>query len=180
MHAGRKELLGTEHPDTLEAEYKLVLCLHHQDKHREAEKMVHKLLVLFGRMYGMEHLMTLKTRDVLAKCLIDKGEYEEAAATLNEVLAVRKRVQGEVHPHTQGTTCNLARSFSGQGKHSEAQVLHCDMRRACTLAWGPDDPKTLNVSQNSFQHIQARRRGAAGMHKRPPEDPPASHKKAKT
>ena len=175
--AGRKELLGPEHLDTLASAYNLVICLHTQKKHLEAQGMAQKLIVSYGQLYSMEHVITLKMRDVLGECLMHEGKYQEAVKTLSEVLEVRKRVEGEVHSNTQITAFNLAKSFSKQGKHAEAQVLHCDMFRACTLTHGPNDPKTLAAWQRLCEFMQTGAKMSADMLKREAEDPQGSCKK---
>lgn len=96
-----------------------------------------------------------------------------------KILEVRERVQGEHECGTRNTRYNLVASLALQGKHTEAQVLLCDMLKACTLAFGPDDPKTVQVWHKMCHYIEKRRTATACKHERQAADAEASRKRSK-
>jgi len=109
----KQQVLGAEHPSTLNTAGNLALSLNRQGKYDEAEKMQREVLALRNRVLGAEHRDTLTAAGNLAASLNRQGKQDEAVAMEREVLVVEKRVLGcraSGHVEYRGQSCSIPQS----------------------------------------------------------------------
>jgi hypothetical protein len=118
----RKEVLGTDHPDTLGTMSFLARTYREQGKFEEARSVLIPLVELADRRLGSNHNTTTDARIFLGYVLRRTGRYAEAEPPLRNVVSVCEKL-------TPGTW-NLANvrsllgaSLAGQQKFTEAEPL---------------------------------------------------------
>ncbi len=154
-------MLGAEHPDTLRSANNLAMCLEHQGKYAEAERIQREVLGALKRVLGAlklvlgaEHPDTLRSASDLAMSLLNRGKYAEAERIQREVHGVEKRVLGAEHPDTLRSANNLAGSLLNQGKYAEAEQMLHDALVSLQRILGPAHPDTLGTAR-SLEHVRA-------------------------
>ena len=67
VHAGRRRVLGDEHPYTLITATNLAGCLGKQEKWAEAEPILREVYAAFKKTLGLEHPHTLMAANELVR-----------------------------------------------------------------------------------------------------------------
>jgi len=107
VYAGRLELLGAEHSQTVSAACNYAYSLVRLDRYQEARSLLRKTLPVARRVLGASHDHTLRMRWTYAQSLyVDPGatldDLREAVATLEDAERIARRVLGGAHPITAG------------------------------------------------------------------------------
>jgi tetratricopeptide (TPR) repeat protein len=138
-----EQVLGPEHPDTLESRTRLALVLCNEGKYTEAEVEDRAVLKLIEKVLGPEHRHTLLSRGTLAWILLNEGKYTEAEAEDRAVLKLREKVLGPEDPDTLMSRYILALVLSGEGKYTEAEAEDRAVLKLREKVLGPEHPETL-------------------------------------
>jgi len=138
----RRDTLGSDHPDTLDAMSDVSTALHRLNKFVDAEKQEREILEIRRRVLGRDHPDTLSSMANLADDLYRQPKIAEAEQINLELLDARRRVFGPEHPATLETMDNLANTFREHkpdaAEQLDAQALEIRKRR-----YGPEHSSTL-------------------------------------
>ncbi len=156
LAAWRREHLGPNHPDTLNALNNLACTYSDLGRYQEALELNQKVYALRCKVLGKEHPDALASLTNLANTYNDLGQYQEAFALGEKVCALYFRVLGEAHPNALPSLHNLARTYNDLGRHQEAldlgekvYALHCKVLGE----EHPDTLKSLLNLANSYSNL---------------------------
>lgn len=141
----RKQILGKEHPNTLQSMNSLGIALGGQAKHNEAKGVFEQTLQLREKILGKDHPDTLATMHSLAVVLDIQGEYKEAEQIFRQALKVREEILGKDHPHTLQSMCGLVVVVQRQGKFNEAMQIFQYILQLQDGILGEENPDTMRV-----------------------------------
>ncbi|RYP67309.1 hypothetical protein DL771_007327 [Monosporascus sp. 5C6A] len=139
----RRELLGEEHPDTLNSMANLASTYLNQGRWEEAESLGVQVMETRKRVLEKEHPDTLTSMSNLASTYWDQGRWKEAESLGVQVIDIWKRVLGEEHPHTLTSMGNLAWTYRNQGRWKEAELLEVQVMEIWKRVLGEEHPHTL-------------------------------------
>ena len=163
----KEQVLGAEHPSTLNSINDLAAVLDQQGKYAEAEAMHRQALQLREQVLGAEHPSTLNNMNDLATILRKQGKYAEAEAMHRQALQLKEQVLGAEHPSTLNSINNLATVLRKQGKYTEAEAMHRQALQLREQVLGAEHPSTLN-NMNDLARIlrkQGKYAEAEAMHR---------------
>ena len=143
-----EDVLGPDHPNTLEARNHLAGAYDDIGRFSEAIELYERVLADQERVLGPDHPDTLTTRNNLAVAYHSAGRFGEAIELCERVLFERERVLGSDHPDTLITRNNLAGAYEDIGRFSEAIELHERVLADQERVLGPDHPDTLTTRNN--------------------------------
>ncbi|KAJ7463371.1 hypothetical protein FB451DRAFT_1494488 [Mycena latifolia] len=145
----RQNLLGEDHPDTLDAMYWLAWAYEYLGLWKEAEEVLVVVLEKRRQILGDDHPDTLDAIANLAVIYEKLGKFGEAEKFEIVLFQKRRSLLGENHPDTLNMMGNLACTYERMGRFREAEELrvHVFMKQREIL--GDDHPDTL-VSQNNL------------------------------
>jgi tetratricopeptide (TPR) repeat protein len=141
--AGWRQLLGENHPDTLQSMHDLAFICEELGDLQRAHQLFQQTLAARRRVLGEDHPATLATMNGLALTRRDLGDLQGAQHLFEETLAARRRVLGEDHPDTLWTMNSLAVTHQGLGDLQGARELHEQTLAARRRVSGEDHPATL-------------------------------------
>ncbi|GLB39599.1 putative patatin-like phospholipase [Lyophyllum shimeji] len=144
----RKQMLGKDHPDTLQSIANLALTYWSQGHFKEAEKLGVEVVEAMKQVLGKDHPNTLKSIANLAETYRSQGRFKEAENLKVEVVEARKRLLGKDHPDTLTGIANLAETYRSQGRFKEAEELGVEVVEAMKQVLGKDHPDTLKSIGN--------------------------------
>jgi WD40 repeat protein/serine/threonine protein kinase/tetratricopeptide (TPR) repeat protein len=153
----KSQLLGEEHPGTLQAMYSLASQYDRQKRYDQAEELFTKVLEIRRRVLGEEDPWTLGTMNYLAWVYIRLGMHDQAEPLFSKVLEIRRRVLGEEDPTTLGSMGNLALVYSHQGMHDQAESLLAKTLEAQRRVFGEEHMNTLWTMSNLGQQYHRQR-----------------------
>jgi tetratricopeptide (TPR) repeat protein len=104
----KSQLLGEEHPGTLQAMYSLASQYDRQKRYDQAEELFTKVLEIRRRVFGEEHMNTLWTMSNLGQQYHRQRQCDKAEPLFKKVLEIRRRVLGEDDPKTLEAMNSLA------------------------------------------------------------------------
>ncbi|HAL71009.1 MAG TPA: hypothetical protein DCP71_04465, partial [Verrucomicrobiales bacterium] len=142
------DILGPEHPSTLNSRMHLANALDVQGKYAEAEAGHREVLVIRERVLGAEHPDTLSSRNNLANVLYSQSRYDEAEMEHRTALVIRERVQGAEHPDTLSCRNNLAAALSSQSKDAAAEEEYRAVLAIQERVLGAEHPDALRSRNN--------------------------------
>ncbi|KAB8270025.1 purine and uridine phosphorylase [Aspergillus minisclerotigenes] len=169
-----QQVLGPEHPDTLNSMHNLASTYRDQGRWKEAEKLEIQVVEFRKQVLGPEHPDTLNSMHNLASTYRDQGRWKEAekleiqvvdiadlastywsqgrwkeAEELEiQVIELRKQVLGAEHPDTLTSIHNLASIYYKQGRQKEAEELELQVIELRKQVLGPEHPDTLTSMHN--------------------------------
>jgi tetratricopeptide (TPR) repeat protein len=145
----RQELLGSEHPDTLEALRAIGQIWIFQGKYSKAEQLDAQTLDTVRRILGDDHSLALGLEHDIAVAVTEQGRWEEAETLFRRCLQKRRRVLGEKHPDTLETMSCLAFLLGERmGKWREAEPLARRCLEIRERVLGKDDPATIAAADD--------------------------------
>jgi tetratricopeptide (TPR) repeat protein len=144
----RERVLGTEHPDTLDARNCLEIALYYGGKYAEAEAEARTLLAIRGKVLGPNHPDTLKARNNLADDLFSEGRYAEAETEFRDVVKLKEKVFGPENVTTLRSRNNLASVLGVEGKYAEAEMEFRALVMVAEKVFGPENRYTLSTRSN--------------------------------
>jgi tetratricopeptide (TPR) repeat protein len=146
--AGRRRLLGDDHPDTLQSTNNLALTRRSVGDPQGALQAHEQALAGRRRVLGDDHPDTLGSINDLAETLRILGNPKGALQLFEQALAVRRQVMGDDHPDTLHSTNNLALTREALGDLEGARQLHEQTLAGRRQILGDDDPSTLTSMNN--------------------------------
>ena len=143
-----EDVLGPDHPDTLNTRSNLAGAYGDVGRFAEAIELFEQVLADQERVLGPDHPDTLATRNNLAGVYCSVGRFGEAIELYERVLADQERVLGPDHPKTLTTRHNLASAYGDVGRFDEAIELYERVLADQERVLGPDHPDTLATRNN--------------------------------
>ena len=150
---GRKQLLGVEHPSTLDSMLALGLMytrLGHLDRARDVLSQAEGLCV---RTLGKTNGTTLNVRGCLADVYSKLGDSDKALAMFGEVVPLLQKTLGQDHLETLATQMMQASAFVDAGNPKEAQKIFTDVLRKGRRALGETHPQ-VQLAQKLLSDMQ--------------------------
>ncbi|KAJ7485741.1 hypothetical protein FB451DRAFT_1363568 [Mycena latifolia] len=144
----RRNILGNEHLDTLEAMYWLAWIYRDQGKLIEAEELERIVLKKRKEILGDNHPDTLKIMANLAATYYYLGKLKEAEELQVVVLEKRRHILGDEHQVTLTTVGDVASTYRARGKWQEAAVLELSVLEKRRHVLGDDHQDTLRAMGN--------------------------------
>jgi len=144
----RRETLGEDDFDTLEAQANLAKELRALGYYEEALEMRKKIFEVRKRKYGADDRSTLVAQANVALLLSDLGRHEEALQIRQEIYEKRKRYFGPENRDTLRVQSNLAVSLSALNRHEEALLVKQDALEKRKKVLGEEHPDTLRTQSN--------------------------------
>jgi tetratricopeptide (TPR) repeat protein len=154
----RRQVLGSEHPDTLTSMHGMALALMNAGRREEGVKLHEGTLQLRRRILGPEHPDTLASTNDVAVILQHQGRLEEARRLLDETLRQGRRTLGPEHTDTLASMNNVAEGLRRQGRLEEARKLHHETLQLRRRILGPEHPDTLWSMNNLALVLSAQHR----------------------
>lgn len=142
------EILGADHPTTLDSVNTLGRLLYKLGRYQEAAEIHRRVLERQRQLLGPEESTTLWTAYNLAKALDRLGAWDEAEALYRDILATRSRLLGHDHPDTLVAANSLSLFLSSSGRSAEAEALERSAVADLERVAGPDHPDTLRGRVN--------------------------------
>jgi tetratricopeptide (TPR) repeat protein len=139
----RRNVLGAEHPDTLNSLDSLGLVLEGQGNYREAETVHHQVMEVRERVLGPDDPSTLTSISNLASTYRKQGRWKDAEELFVIVLETRKIKLGVEHPHTLTSMAKLASTYWDQGRWKDAEDLDVQVLETRKTKLGESHPDTL-------------------------------------
>ncbi|MGH3864798.1 MAG: FxSxx-COOH system tetratricopeptide repeat protein [Pseudonocardiaceae bacterium] len=143
-----RDILGDDHPDTLNSASNLANDLRELGEHQRARQLDEDTLARCRRVLGDDHPRTLNSASNLANDLRELGEHQRARQLDEDTLARRRRVLGDDHPHTLNSAHNLALNLRELGEHQRACRLDEETLGRYRRVLGEDHPHTLGSAHN--------------------------------
>ena len=137
-----REVLGTEHLNTLTSMANLALTYWNQGRWAEAETLQVQVMETTRRVLGAEHPDTLLSMGNLASTYSEQGRWAEAETLQVQAMEIRRRVLGAEHPDTLLSMGNLALTYSEQGRWAEAE-MEVQVMETRRRVLGAEHPDTL-------------------------------------
>ncbi|KAJ7747774.1 hypothetical protein B0H16DRAFT_916814 [Mycena metata] len=144
----RKQLLGDNHPGTLDTMDRLANSYSHLGEHQKAKELQFIVLEKRKQVLSDNHPDTLHTMGRLASSYSRLGEHQKGKELHAIVLEKRKQVLGENHPDTLRTMSNLANSYSALGEFQKAKELEGIVVEKQKQVLGDNHPDTLRTIAN--------------------------------
>jgi tetratricopeptide (TPR) repeat protein len=141
--AGLRQLLGEDHPDTLQSMHDLANICQELGALQRAHELFQQTLAARRRVLGEDHPATLASMNSLALTRRDLGDLEGAKHLFEETLVARRRVLGENHPDTLWSMNSLAVTRHKLGDLQLARDLHEQALATRRRVIGEDHPDTL-------------------------------------
>lgn len=139
----RRQVLGPEHPDTLQSMVNVGSIRRDQGRDAEAAALLTEAMQTSRRVLGAGHTRTLFAVMHLASFLQSKGRLDEAEALAVEALEVTHRNQKTESRDALALSSRLASILHSQGRLMDAEELYKKTLEAKKRIFGPEDPSTL-------------------------------------
>jgi serine/threonine protein kinase len=144
----RRQVLGAEHGDTLNAMNSLAVCYHAAGQLAQALPLMEETLRLMKAKLGADHPDTLVSMNNLATGYRAAGQLAQALPLMEETLKLRKAKLGADHPDTLASMNNLAMGYQAAGQLDQALPLMEETLRLMKAKLGADHPDTLASMNN--------------------------------
>ncbi|KAJ7121178.1 hypothetical protein C8R44DRAFT_853416 [Mycena epipterygia] len=144
----RRDLLGEDHQDTLDAMYWLAWTYMSLGRFKEAERLEVVVLQQRRHILGDDHLATLDVMANLAFTYNRLGKLREAEELEVVVLEKRRNVLDNNHPDILMSMGNLAATYNKLGKLKEAEELEIMVLEKRMNLLGDNHPATLITMVN--------------------------------
>jgi calcineurin-like phosphoesterase family protein len=142
------QVLGHDHPDTLQAMDSLAVTYHNIGELHKAQELDVVVLEKQQQVLGDDHPDTLWTMGNLASTYHDLGELHRAEELKVVVLEKRKKFLGDDHPDTLRAMENLALTYHCLGDFHRAQELEVVVLEKRKKVLGDHHPDTLRAMGN--------------------------------
>ena len=149
--ATRRQLLGSDHPDTLRSVDRMARNLERQGRYPDAEALARESIATRQRRLGPEARDTLGSIHQLSAILLSEGHFIEAEQQDRKMLEVCSRVLGPEDPITLNFLANLALSLGDQGRAAESEQLYRKLLDTQIRIYGPEHPDTL-ITMTTLAH----------------------------
>ena len=149
LTADLEQVLGRDHPDTLNARNSLAAAYQLAGQHAVAIPIFELALDARERVLGPDHPDSLTSRHNLSAAYHLAGSPAVAIPLFESTLAARERVLGPDHPSTLTSRASLATAYQDVGQVAAAIPLFELTLAARERVLGPDHADTL-TSQNNL------------------------------
>jgi len=139
----RRQVLGENHPETLNSVNNMGEVLHYLGKLDEVMPYYQEALNKRRKVLGEEHPDTLESIARMAGLLHDQGELDRAIPYYGDALEKRRRISGGDDPATLDTIGNFGRLLQEQGKLDEAEPYFKEALEKKRRVLGEQHPETL-------------------------------------
>jgi TIR domain/Tetratricopeptide repeat len=153
--AGRRRVLGAEHPDTLTAMADLAYLYNSWKDFARARKLGNQVIEVRRRVLGAEHPDTLTSMADLTSTLLAVRDFAAARQLGEEVLEARRRVLGGEHPDTLSSMASLALVLWAQGDLADARKLEEQVLEARRRLLGPQHSDTTLFEWHHLKLLQS-------------------------
>lgn len=143
--AGRRAVLGSDHPVTLEVLDELAVLLEQLGRYDEAESLQVEAYEARRTVLGPDDPATLESMGHLAYLYESQGREDEAEELYAAALEGLRAVLGPEHVETLVAQENLALLYELQDRFEEAEPLLEQVVSVFTATRGDDDPLTLTA-----------------------------------
>ena len=143
-----EQVLGPDHPDTVDSRNSLALAYLAGGQAAEAIPLFERTLIEQERLRGPDDPHTLTSQCNLATAYLNAGRAAEAILHFELTLAARERVLGPDHPDTLNSGSGLASAYLAAGRPAEAILLFELILPAREWLLGPDHLSTVITRGN--------------------------------
>ncbi|KAJ7025722.1 kinase-like domain-containing protein [Mycena alexandri] len=144
----RKQVLGADHPDTLQSMHNLGYTYIKRQQWKEAEQLYSEVVWKQKQVLGVDHPDTLRSMQNLALTYAHRGDLYEAEELHLEVIKKQKQVLGLNHSDTLQSMHNLANTYKWLTKWKEAKELYLEIIKKQTQVLGLNHSDTLQSMHN--------------------------------
>lgn len=144
----RSQVLGEQHPLTLDLTHRLGFVLHLAGELDQAESLFRESLAGRQAVLGEQHPATLRALNDLGYLLVDKGLVNEAEPYVRRAFDGRMAVLGPTHRDTLTSRNDLGRVFEHQGEYEKAATYYREAIAGRRETLGSDDSDTLTSINN--------------------------------
>lgn len=141
--AGRRRVLGTNHPDTLSSQFALAIAVGEQARFDEAEGLFVDVLGRSRRVLGPDHEQTLVRVRGLGMLYLSTGELDKARPLFEEAHERMRETLGVDNPATLLVMQALASVLRAQGEPERALGLLTEALEVSRSVRGVEHPGTL-------------------------------------
>jgi non-specific serine/threonine protein kinase/serine/threonine-protein kinase len=156
----RRNLLGPNHPRTLESLTQLGWIVDREGHYGEADTLERQALASERRVLGPQDPLAIETMDHMAVILEDEGRYVEAEKLAREAIEIATRKLGPENSQTLLSMNHLGRALWYQARYAEAEQEYRQLVDADRRALGPDHPQTLSAMSSLAVSLEMERRSA--------------------
>ena len=167
--ADLERLLGSSHPDTLNACNSLAAAYEDAGRDEDAIRLFEQTLAGRERLLGPDDPDTMRSRSDLARAYREAGRVADAVPLVERTLAARERLFGADHPSALASRNNLASAYRATGRPAEAIPLLEENVAACERLLGADHLKTL-ASRRNLDRARQESAQAENAGRRPQQD----------
>lgn len=150
----REQVLGKEHPDTLDILPRLGQVLCKLGKYEMAVQMLQQTIEAMSERLGREHQSTLFSMGVLVDAFLGQEKLEEAEQITRQILELRNQMLGGEHPDTLGSMHDLATILHSQQNYKEAEQMYRQTLELQSRVLGGDHPETLSSMHNLAANLE--------------------------
>jgi serine/threonine protein kinase len=140
----RRDELGKEHPQTIDATFRLCGALWEAGRAAEVQPLCLKTVERSKRILGKEHRTTLLSMNLLALIRKSQDDYNEAEQLFREILETSRKTFGQTDMITLLAVGNLAAALKGDGRYEEAEPLYHEAIKFRRQVLGEDHPYTID------------------------------------
>ncbi|KAJ7484211.1 hypothetical protein FB451DRAFT_1083573 [Mycena latifolia] len=144
----RRNLLGEDHVDTLEAMHQAAWTYHELGKFKEAEELNVVVVKRRKTNLGESHPKTMSAMADLARTYRYLGRLQETEELEVEVVEKQRNILGDNHPDTLNTLGNMALTYFHLGRFKEAEELGLAVIEKRRNILGHNHPDTLRAMAN--------------------------------
>jgi eukaryotic-like serine/threonine-protein kinase len=140
--AEQRQLLGPDHPDSIESLYQLAIVRQAAGDEIRARVLLEESLERCHRVVGENHEKTARTLAALASL---QGALEDKRALLERALAIRRRVLPQGHPEIAENLGQLANYYSVRRDNDRARALFNEALAMFPSAEARRDPRAIMI-----------------------------------
>ena len=138
-----RQVLGSEHPDTLACEGELAKLYAVEGNIARAEALAIQILQIRRRVLGPERPDTLDSMRQVAWLYNEQGKYEQAEALYSQAIEISRRTMGPEHPSTLSSAHGLAITYDCEHRYAQGEALEAQAVEIKRRVYGPEERDTL-------------------------------------
>ncbi len=164
----RRNALGADHPDTLDAIHDRGALLEDLGRFEEAETVLRDALEHRARVHGAHSHEASETMSRLANVLMRRGRTDDAILLLEDSLAIRRELLDPPHASIAGALDALGRAYDARARDVEAEPLFREALEMRAATHGEHHPFTASTANNlaSVLHDMRRFEEAEALYRR--------------
>ncbi|MEV6053484.1 FxSxx-COOH system tetratricopeptide repeat protein [Streptomyces sp. NPDC052107] len=144
------QVLGPQHPQTLEARVQLALCRRREGGHsQDMTTSMAALLDQLAQLHGREHYRTLSFITNYGNYLREHGDLSQARELIDEAEAGYRALLGPAHPVATGMLSNTALVMQVAGDRADALAMSEAALAGLTSTLTADHPWVLGCALNT-------------------------------